>query len=64
MNIESEADRVQSFVDRANYHAALNIALSALNECRRISDQAGVDRFLKIMQGIVETLVDEFGSKA
>jgi len=34
MNIESEKSRVQAFVDKGNYHAAINIALSAMNECR------------------------------
>jgi len=63
VDIESEAIRIQDFVDRGNFHAAINIALSALNESRRHNDQAGVDYFLAIIQGIVQTLVEEFGSK-
>ena len=39
MNIESEADRIQEFVDKGNSQAAINIAISAVNECRRIKDQ-------------------------
>ena len=64
MDIASEDHRIQDFVDKGNYHAAINIALSALNECRRHNDQFGVDHFLEIIKGIVHTLADEFGSKA
>lgn len=63
MDIESEIDRIQDFVDKGNYHAAINIALSAINACRRNNDQAGVDKFLVIIKGIVQTLAEEFGSK-
>ena len=63
MDIESEAERVQAFVDRGNYHAAYNVALSALNACRRERDQAGVDRFIGIIRGIVDALADEFGGE-
>ena len=62
MNIESEAERVQDFIDRGNYHAAYNIALSGLNACRRDKDQAGVDRFIDLIRGIVDSLAAEFGS--
>ncbi len=64
MNIESEANRVQEFVDRGNYHAAYNVALSALNACRREQDQAGVDRFIEIIRGIVDALAAEFGGES
>jgi len=63
MDIESEAERIQGFVDQGNYHAAYNIALSGLNACRRENDQVGTDRFLKIIQGIVDSLAEEFGSQ-
>ena len=63
MDIKSEINRIQDFVDKGNYHAAINIALSALNECRRNNDQAGVDEFIGIIKGIVQTLAEEFGSK-
>lgn len=63
MDIESEILRIQEFVDKANYHAAINISISALNECRRTEDQAGVDKFIDIIRGIVNTMDDEFGSK-
>ncbi|TNF90359.1 MAG: hypothetical protein JSU67_09810 [Gammaproteobacteria bacterium] len=62
MNIEAEAENIQSFVDRGNFHAAYNIALSGLNACRRENDQAGVDRFIEIIRGIVDSLAAEFGS--
>ena len=63
MNIETEIKRIQDFVDKGNYHAAINIALSALNECRRNKDQTGVDRFIDIIRGIVQTLAGQFGSQ-
>ncbi|MDH5426098.1 MAG: hypothetical protein OEY29_14010 [Gammaproteobacteria bacterium] len=64
MNIDSEKARVKSFVDRGNFHAALNIALSAVNESRRNNDQPGVDTFLRVIQDIVEELTAQFGSKS
>jgi hypothetical protein len=63
MDIQSETNRIQEFVDKGNYHAAINIAISALNECRRIEDQAGVDIFIAVIRGIVNTMDNEFGSK-
>ena len=63
MNIEQQAENIRHFVDRGNYHAAYNIALSGLNACRRDNDQVGVDRFLEIIRGIVDSLVAEFGSQ-
>jgi hypothetical protein len=64
MDIEAEARRVQDFVDKGNYHAAYNIALSGLNACRRYNDQAGIDRFLDIIRVVVESLAVEFGSQS
>ena len=63
MDIEEEASQIREFVDQGNYHAAYNIALSGLNACRREQDQAGVDRFIEIIRGIVESLAAEFGSR-
>ena len=63
MEIGPETDRIQDFVDNGNYHAAINIALSALNECRRNNDQTGVDKCLDIIEGIVQTLTEKFGSQ-
>jgi len=62
MDIEAEAKRVQDFVDKGNYHAAYNIALSGLNACRGSNDQAGIDRFLDIIRSVVDSLAAEFGS--
>ena len=62
MNIESESKIIQSFTDKGNYHAAMNIAISALNACRRDNNQFGTDIFLGIIKGIAETMTDEFGS--
>jgi hypothetical protein len=62
MNIDSDTGRIQRFVTDGNYHAAINIALSCLNECRRSDNQAGVDKFLGIIKAIIDTLADEFGS--
>ena len=63
MDIESETKEIQNFVDKGNYHAAYNIALSALNACRRENDQAGIDHFIEVIRGVVDSLADEFGSK-
>jgi hypothetical protein len=62
MDIKLETDRIQQFVTHGNYHAAINIALSCLNECRRNGDQAGVDECLGIIKAITDKLADEFGS--
>ena len=64
MNIEAEAEKVQDFVDKGNYHAAYNIALSGLNACRRNNDQAGTDRFIDIIRAVVDALAAEFGSQS
>ena len=63
MDIEYEIQRVQAFVAKANYHAALNIALSAMNECRRIEDQAGIDHFIGMIKEIANILDEQFGSQ-
>lgn len=63
MDIDSDKDRIQQFVRDGNYHAAINIALSCLNECRRNDDQPGIDEFLGIIRVITDTLAREFGSE-
>lgn len=62
MDIESQRAQIETFVASGNYHAAYNIALSALNACRRENDQAGVDACIVIIRSIVDTLAREFGS--
>ena len=62
MDIESETKTIQEFVDKGNYHAAMNIAISALNTCRRNNNQAGIDTLLGVIKGIANTMADEFGS--
>jgi len=64
MDIEAEAEKVQDFVDKGNYHAAYNIALSGLNACRRNNDQVGTDRFIEIIRAVVDALAVEFGSQS
>lgn len=68
MDIESEKHAIekmaiQKHVDKGNYHAGINLAISAMNECRRNDDQTGVDTFLDFIKAIVDTMTDEFGSK-
>ncbi len=63
MDIESYKDEVLGFVDQGNYHAAINIALSGLNECRRNSDQACIDQCLGVIRQVIQHLAEEFGSK-
>ena len=62
MNIESETKNIQQHVDKGNYHAAINLAISAMNECRQDNDQAGVDYFIDMIKAIANKLGDEFGS--
>ena len=62
MVIDSKNDEIQDFVNRGNYHAAINVALSAMNACRREQDQAGVDHYLDVIQQVVAQLAREYGS--
>jgi len=62
LDIEEEKQAIQMHIDKGNYHAGINIAISAMNECRRLEDQSGVDLFLGIIRGIADTMSDEFGS--
>lgn len=62
MNIESETKFILEFVAKGNYHAAINTAISAMNACRKTNDQAGIDYFLDVIKGIVNTMAEEFGS--
>jgi hypothetical protein len=64
MEIDAEAKRVREFVGEGNYHAAYNVALSAMNACRRADDQAGVDFFIGLIHEIVAALAAEFGSRS
>ena len=64
MDIDKESLRIQEFVERGNFHAAYNLALSALNACRREQNQAGVDHFIGVIRGIVDTLAAEFGGES
>ncbi len=64
MDVDAQAKVVQGFVDKGNYHAAYNIALSGLNACRRNNDQAGIDRFIDIIKTVVDSLATEFGSQS
>ena len=63
MNIESYQEEVQGFVSRGNYHAAINIALSGLNECRRSHDQSGIDQCLDVIKDVIRQLAEECGSR-
>lgn len=62
MDIQSETKTIQEFVDKGNYHAAINIAISALNESRRNNNQADINTFLDVIKGIANTMAEEFGS--
>ena len=63
MDIESETKFIQDFIDKGNYHAGINTAISAMNACRKINDKAGIDHFIEVMKGIIDTMAEEFGSK-
>ena len=63
MNINDEFVRINDFISRSNYHAAINLSISAMNECRRSQDQQGVDRFIDLMQTIIDQMREKFASK-
>ena len=63
MDIESETKFIQEFIDKGNYHAAINTAISAMNACRKENNQTDVDHFINVMRGVVDTMAEEFGSK-
>lgn len=63
MNFKSYSDQILKFVEESNYHAALNIALSGLNECQGNNDRLCVDKFLSLIKGVSFMLAQEFGSK-
>jgi hypothetical protein len=63
MDVEAETARIQEHIGKGNYHAGINLAISAMNACRREHDKTGVDYFLAVIKGIVGTMTEEFGSK-
>lgn len=58
-----EDERIQGFIDIGNYHASVNLTISAMNACRRQSDQTGADHYLQILQLIVDTMCEAYGSQ-
>jgi hypothetical protein len=60
MDIKAETETIQQFVDKGNYHAAMNIAISALNECHRNNDQNGVELFIEVIREIADTIAQAF----
>ena len=62
MDVEATIGEIRSHIDRGNYHAGINIAISGMNEGRRTSDQVCVDTFLNVINGIVKRMTEEFGS--
>ena len=63
MDIDLEVERIDECVQNGNYHAAYNIALSGMNACRKEKNQGGIDRFIDIIRGVVDSLAAEFGSQ-
>lgn len=63
MDINAETQNIQSHIDKGNFHAGMNLAISAMNECRRIEDQDGVDYFIDVIKGIADTISTTFGSQ-
>lgn len=59
----AEKEVIDEHLDKGNYHAAINIAISAMNQCRREDNQAGTDYFIKMIKDIANTIGEEFGSK-
>ena len=62
MDIENEVKIIDDFVTKGNFHAAMNIAISALNDCRREDNQTGVDIFIEVINKIAQSISDKFGN--
>lgn len=62
MDLLSEKTLIYEFVEKGNFHAAMNIAISAMNQCRKDNDQAGVNVCLEIISDITHVMVEAFGS--
>jgi len=62
MDIESETEIINEHVDKGNFHAAINLAISAMNQSRRENDQSGVDYFINMIKAIVTKIEKTFGS--
>ncbi len=62
MDIEAETRHIQQFVEQGNFHAAYNIALSALNDRRKHRDQSGIDHFIGVIRSVVDALAQAYGS--
>jgi hypothetical protein len=63
MNMNTFEEEVRGFADKGNYHAAINVALSGLNQCRKEHDQHGIDACLHVIEALISRLVQEYGSE-
>lgn len=63
MDIDSETRNINQHLEKGNFHAAINLALSAMNACRKENNQAGIDYFIDMIKGIAQSLEDNFGSQ-
>lgn len=63
MDIEAEEKTIREFINKGNYHAAMNLAISAMNACRRLDDQQGIDYFIELIGEITDTLAEKYGSR-
>ena len=63
MNIKSEKENIWGHVDKGNYHAAINLAISAMKKNKKNDNQEGVDIFIAFIREIIDVMDNEFGSK-
>ncbi len=63
MDIEAEEKAIREFIDKGNYHAAMNLSISAVNECRKQKNQPGIDHFIELIGEIADTMAEKFGSQ-
>ncbi len=61
MDVGAEKARIESFAEAGNFHAAFNLAISALNACRRDGDQEGVEEFLAVIRELALAMEGVFG---
>ena len=60
-DIDAELKLISGFVIKGNYHAAMNISISALNKCRQQDNQEGVNTFLGMIRKITEHMTEKYG---
>lgn len=51
-----ELKRIHEFIEKENFHAAINLSISAMNACRKHHDREGVEECLLLIESIVKRM--------